>query len=112
MPHRNVTPDTVALLHPQLLAEVRADKARTWALQALCIGADPETFFPFSDGPAAEARRICSRCPVRGHCLAYAVIADERHGIWGGLDSRERASLRRRLPRPQSPGGQQDGSAA
>ena len=43
------------------------------------------------------ARAICAACPVRGQCLAYAITADERFGIWGGLDPRQRRTLRRRL---------------
>jgi WhiB family redox-sensing transcriptional regulator len=35
--------------------------------------------------------------PVAGMCLAYAITADERFGIWGGLDPEQRRSLRRRL---------------
>ena len=68
------------------------DTARGWTAQALCVGADPEAFFPPGDAPAAEARDICAACPVRGQCLAYAVTADERFGIWGGLDPRQRAA--------------------
>ena len=79
--------------------DARSDTARGWAARALCVGFDPEVFFPPSDDPAAEARDICMACPVRGECLAYAVTADERFGIWGGLDPRQRHALRRRLER-------------
>ncbi|HZR48126.1 MAG TPA: WhiB family transcriptional regulator [Streptosporangiaceae bacterium] len=67
-----------------------------WAARAQCADADPELFFPPGDDPAAEARQICSQCPVRDDCLAYALDAGEQYGIWGGLDPAERRNLRRR----------------
>jgi WhiB family redox-sensing transcriptional regulator len=78
----------------------------------LCIGTDPEIFFPPSDKMTAEARTICGSCPVRRQCLAYAVTADEPFGIWGGLDPEERRSLRRRLKRRQAGGAEPAGSGA
>jgi WhiB family redox-sensing transcriptional regulator len=45
------------------------------------------------------AVRICTRCPVRPDCLAYALEQpDDAHGVWGGLTMEERTALRR-LPR-------------
>jgi WhiB family transcriptional regulator, redox-sensing transcriptional regulator len=112
MPSRRTTPESAALLSPQLLAEARSGTARTWAAHALCIGADPELFFPPGDGPAIEARRICGMCPVRGQCLAYAVTADEPFGIWGGLDPHERENLRRQFQRREPSADSHAGSAA
>ena len=34
-------------------------------------------------------------CPLTGACLAYAVAADEREGIWGGTLPDERRVMRR-----------------
>jgi WhiB family redox-sensing transcriptional regulator len=112
MPSHKPATETAVLLSPQLLAEARSDTARTWASQALCVGTDPEFFFPPGDGPAIEARRICAMCPVRGQCLAYAVTADEPSGIWGGLDPRERHSLRRQIQRQEPSADSRTGSAA
>lgn len=39
-----------------------------------------------------QAKAICATCPVRAECLAVAVAAGERHGVWGGLTSDERRS--------------------
>lgn len=42
-----------------------------------------------SEAPAAvrrEAAAACGWCPARVQCAAYAVAADERHGVWGGND--------------------------
>lgn len=72
-----------------------------------CTPATQHLFFPppGSDGHAAKA--ICATCPVAAECLDYALSADERHGVWGGLNEAERDKLRRsqgrkRLgPRPE-----------
>ncbi|SDP59282.1 Transcription factor WhiB [Pedococcus dokdonensis] len=42
----------------------------------------------------AYAARLCANCPVIGHCLQYAVAADERHGIWGGQSEEQRRAVR------------------
>jgi hypothetical protein len=73
-----------------------------WAARALCAQADPEIFFPPAGDPGTEAKKICARCPVRQDCLAYALDADERFGIWGGLDPDERRNLHRRQNRRSS----------
>jgi hypothetical protein len=112
MPSRRTTPETVASLPLHLLAEARSGTARRWAADVLCVGADPELFFPPGDGPAIEARRICAMCPVRDPCLAYAVTAEEPFGIWGGLDPRQRQNLRQQLQRREPSPAQGTGSAA
>lgn len=66
-----------------------------WQEQALCAQTDPEAFFPEKGGSTREAKRICSVCPVRAQCLAYALENDERFGIWGGMSERERRRLKR-----------------
>jgi WhiB family redox-sensing transcriptional regulator len=61
-----------------------------------CV-ACPEVFFP-EDYPDKEtktyavevARALCSGCPVKNECFAYANEADERWGIWGGTLPAER----------------------
>ena len=78
----------------------------SWALRGLCSAADPEFFFPPRGDPAAEARQICARCPVRTECLEYALAAGEEFGVWGGLDADERKNLARRRKQLRSvPGG-------
>jgi WhiB family redox-sensing transcriptional regulator len=55
--------------------------------QALCAQTGPEFFFPEAGGSTREAR---------AQCLEYALVNDERYGVWGGLSEKERARLRRR----------------
>ena len=112
MPDNTTLSDAARLLSPQLLQDARSDTARGWAARALCVGFDPEAFFPPGDAPATEARAICAACPVRGQCLAYAITADEPFGIWGGLDTRQRRTLRRRLERSGSSASSKTGTAA
>jgi WhiB family redox-sensing transcriptional regulator len=66
-----------------------------WMLEARCLDADPEAFFPEKGGSTREAKRICAACPVREECLQYALDNDERFGIWGGLSERERRRAKR-----------------
>ncbi len=68
---------------------------RAWMLEAKCLDADPEAFFPEKGGSTREAKRICATCPVREECLDFALTEDERFGIWGGLSERERRRAKR-----------------
>ena len=65
-----------------------------WDLAA-CQSADPDIFFPVSDaGPGqaeiARAKAVCAGCPVRAHCLEYALSTRQAHGVWGGASEGER----------------------
>jgi hypothetical protein len=85
-----------------------------WCANGLCIGEDPELFFPSHGDPGTEAREICAACPVRDDCLRYATQADE-NGIWGGLDQDERRNLKgrqhRRKAAHQAAGNQHERTA-
>ena len=67
-----------------------------WQERALCAQTDPEAFFPEKGGSTREAKRVCLTCDVRDDCLEYALMNDERFGIWGGLSERERRKLKKR----------------
>lgn len=66
-----------------------------WRSQALCAQTDPEAFYPEKGESAREALAVCRRCEVAAPCLAEALAADERFGVWGGTTERERRRLRR-----------------
>lgn len=72
------------------------DNPLAWQSDSLCAQTDPEAFFPEKGGSTRDAKKICSSCEVRVHCLEYALENDERFGIWGGLSERERRKLRKR----------------
>jgi len=59
---------------------------------AVCEGvatADYDPFFPETREAEADALAMCSLCPVRAACLAYAVQTGQMFGIWGGRTQRE-----------------------
>uniref|UniRef100_UPI003555DCAD WhiB family transcriptional regulator n=1 Tax=Streptomyces halstedii TaxID=1944 RepID=UPI003555DCAD len=73
----------------------------TWRTHAACRAEDPDLFFPVGEtglgaAQAAEAKRVCFRCPVMDTCLRWAMDQSQQDGIWGGLTARERHTLRRR----------------
>ena len=85
-----------------------------WHGRGLCVGDDPDVFFPSQGDPGTRARQICADCAVRDNCLKFAIDADE-FGIWGGLDQNERRKLRRRQRRKEAAiygkTGQSEGAA-
>jgi Transcription factor WhiB len=65
-----------------------------WHGRGLCVGEDPDVFFPSHDDSGTQARQICAACTVRDDCPGYAIGADE-FGVWGSLDQDKRRKLRR-----------------
>ena len=88
--------DPVALGVPGLRKPSNDEDPLAWQTDSLCAQTDPEAFFPEKGGSTRDAKKICSSCEVRAHCLEYALENDERFGIWGGLSERERRKLRKR----------------
>jgi WhiB family redox-sensing transcriptional regulator len=65
-----------------------------------CQDVDPETFFPEGGGDNDKgAKRICSPCPLRAECLAYA-LDNGMQGVWGGTTERDREKIRNGIRRP------------
>ena len=84
----------------------------SWTDAASCKGRPPRYWFPVVvDGlrvnagdPYAYGRSICAGCPVADACLAYALEAREKAGLWGGLDPDERHKLTKgRKPARKAP---------
>jgi WhiB family redox-sensing transcriptional regulator len=80
---------------------------RNWRDRAACRSEDPELFFPVGDDrPAlvqvAQAKVICTRCPVIEECLSFALVAVPE-GIAGGLTVEERRGLRAQRRRVSGP---------
>lgn len=82
---------------------------RDWRSRAACRGSEPEAFFPTATEGAelaraeAAAKRICTGCPVRAECLAWAMEVLP-FGIAGGLSEAERAERRRATRAPRRRG--------
>lgn len=68
----------------------------SWEHQARCSEHDPDLFFVPRVALERRAKTICSRCPVKLDCLAFALDSRMEFGIWGGLNEKERRSMLRR----------------
>lgn len=66
-----------------------------WQQHAACRNETVELFITDGGGPSARAKQLCARCPVRLHCLRYALADPDLVGYWGGTSERERRRLRR-----------------
>lgn len=71
----------------------------TWENDTLCSPLNAELFFPEEHQSHREAKKICHACPVSQDCLDYALEANEKFGIWGGLNQTERKKLKRKSAR-------------
>jgi len=65
----------------------------SWQEDALCAQTDPEDFHPDKGGSTRQAKAVCAQCFVQAECLDWAITADERFGVWGGLSERERRAI-------------------
>lgn len=70
---------------------------RSWADRANCVSVNAEQLFSTS-AVQREMRDVCRTCSVRLFCLADAMQANMRYGLWGGLTERERRQLQRMVP--------------
>ncbi|MGW9031536.1 WhiB family transcriptional regulator [Streptomyces sp. NPDC055722] len=68
-----------------------------WQSSASCRGMDSSVFFSPSDERGARRRQreqraqeICSGCPVRRPCAAFALLTTQPYGVWGGLTEADR----------------------
>lgn len=70
----------------------------SWQSHAACKNLDTSVFFPREGGNNPPTRYLsraintCRACPVRSWCLVAGL--DEYYGVWGGMTSRRRSSLR------------------
>lgn len=67
-----------------------------WFVDAECLYADPEAFFPHKGQSAQPAVAVCNRCPIRERCLEFAVENEQDIGVWGGMSERQRIRYRKR----------------
>lgn len=73
-----------------------------WQHLAACRGAaDAELWHPVGSSIGAQlqaddAKAVCSTCPVKEHCLRFALQQRIDHGIYGGLTESERRRIHQR----------------
>lgn len=65
------------------------ERKAQWEKRAICLGRDPELFFPVR---VNLYEKTCIGCPVINQCKSYAIVHDEE-GIWGGTTYRQRKAL-------------------
>jgi len=78
--------------------------APSWRADAACRAGNAVHFFapahferkPEKDAREGAARALCRTCPVQKDCLEFALMVQEPHGIWGGLNELERKRLTRK----------------
>jgi WhiB family redox-sensing transcriptional regulator len=68
--------------------------------QGECYGSGTDLFYSVEEERKTSnniyisaVRSICARCPIFTDCLTYA-FAHEKYGVWGGLTSMERKSVK------------------
>lgn len=66
-----------------------------WIDEAVCLGVNPNLFYPERGESTREAKQVCASCPVQRECLEYAVQNVEKFGIWGMMSERERRKVRK-----------------
>lgn len=64
-----------------------------WQDWGMCSQTSPDAFFPEKGQPNAAAKRVCASCPVQPECLEYAIVHEERYGVWGGTSERARRQM-------------------
>jgi hypothetical protein len=78
---------------PPVRAAVLASRIQPgWQVEAACAGSAVDDWFPTSEttpDKLAATLAVCSACPVRRSCLAFALLGQE-YGIWGGTTKNQR----------------------
>lgn len=73
-----------------------------WRELARCAETDPEIWYPENGQHAITALRICATCEVQAECLAWALEANERHGVFGGIPEGRRRKMHAEYERSRS----------
>jgi WhiB family redox-sensing transcriptional regulator len=82
-----------------------AGSDRDWRTRAACLAVDPELFFTdhgehtrAAKRQIAQAKAVCAECPVRPHCLAWALGQRVAFGVWGGWSEGKRRAMAKSAP--------------
>ena len=88
-----VPPAAVALASLFEWMDPALKREQGWKLDSACLLEPTDLFFPDRGQSAQPAKIICSTCPVKVPCLAYAIENRMWEGIWGGTNEKERRPL-------------------
>ena len=83
------------------IIDFRPSGEHEWTEWSQCAKPGSPNMFPSDqdrDGTRL-AQQTCRSCPVRPECLAEALERGEQYGVWGGLTTQQRTSLRRSATR-------------
>ncbi len=73
---------------------------QSWRDEAECLSLAVALFFPVAESntfgeEVDTAKAVCRMCPVRDHCLEFALKTGQTEGVWGGTSEAERRRIRR-----------------
>lgn len=63
---------------------------------------DPETWWSDNKEEQADAAAVCMTCPMRQPCGEWALIGNERYGVWGGMTPAQRVTVQNKLKRQRT----------
>lgn len=84
------------------IKSIAVEEIEVWRLYGKCLDMTDLFYSDKGNGSFVDnqrAKSICNGtdgrgvCPVREHCLEYALQRKERFGVWGGMTERERKRL-------------------
>lgn len=75
--------------------EVVPELDRSWTAAAACRGMATGSFYPGQGESTSLPVTICQGCDVRRACLQYALLRNEKFGVWGGKSEKQRRVMRR-----------------
>lgn len=58
-----------------------------------CQSHDADLWHSRGTANVARAVDLCNSCPIEDACRQYALTAQERQGVWGGLTEDERRQI-------------------
>ena len=81
-------------------AVANAELDSSWRVRAACAGsaAEPNIWYPKRGDVLPELKKlraVCATCPVSAECLDYALVPNQRYGVWAGTTEKQRLEMRR-----------------
>ena len=75
-----------------VVAQAAMGFAPDYRRQGSCNGSDPNLFLPKRGESTLPAKKVCSGCEVRCHCLEEGLL-NNAEGVWGGTSKGERKKI-------------------
>jgi hypothetical protein len=89
----NVEPGSVHYLKEPALSAYKKFMKLVLKNPGLPCESNPEEWT--SDNAQVETKRKCVKCVIYNQCREYALVDVSTHGVWGGMDDRDRQAQRR-----------------